>query len=89
MTVADPVRGALLMVAFWMGTVPILVTVSGITSLGLTRLNSQLRAVVGCLFIVLGALMLQPKHHHNHNSHEGKEGMQEKMENSQPNHKHH
>jgi sulfite exporter TauE/SafE len=50
----DPARGAIVMLAFWAGTVPILLVVGGLVRAIGTRLTPRIRVAAAVLLLVLG-----------------------------------
>lgn len=69
LAVADPMQGGLLMLAFGVGTLPMLLSMGGAAS-QLQRLirRPRLRQVIGSLIILLGVYSLLGPWHHTHHS---------------------
>lgn len=93
MTSASPVKGAMLMTCFWLGTIPALVVVTEATRFGLNRIQPKLKAVAGVMFFCLGILILSNKYQHlshmGHSSHEHQMNSAPKDTTNKHNHHHH
>jgi hypothetical protein len=75
-TTGDTVQGALLMLAFGAGTLPMMLTL-GATASWLVRItrHSIVQQIIGALIIVFGLFILFGPHHHKmSHSHDGHHG---------------